>query len=284
MAMSPIKPVRLVIDCDTAGDDCVSLLIACLHPNIQLEAVTVCAGNVAFDQEIINTLYTLERSGVGAQVPVYAGCRKPLLREWQSASFVHGEDGMGNSNFPLPKGKPASGHAVDALVDIVKKAPGEITILAQAPLTNIALAAFLHPEFVSLIKDLYIMGGTFYCQGNMTPAAEYNFFIDPEAAKMVFSAGFRKIHVFDWGVSNRCCYFSPTELQQVKALGTDLSRFFSDIIRTNLQFNEHHGRSGYVATDSAVTALIAEPGLSRGWTPCHVDIETNSAMNRGACI
>src|SRR5262245_12937699 len=167
--------VRLIIDTDTAGDDVTSLLIALRHPNAQLEAVTICNGNVAFDQQIENALYTIEQAG--RDVPVYPGCPRPLVAEPVDAAYVHGQDGMGGSFFPKPSLRPSFEHAVDELVRRVDESPGELTLLAQAPLTNIAAAVVRDPSLARNVKRLYVMGGGV---GNITPAAEFNFYVDPE--------------------------------------------------------------------------------------------------------
>jgi purine nucleosidase len=178
---------RLIVDTDTAGDDVFSLLLALRDPRAQLEAITICCGNVRFDQEIENALYTVEQAGRGGEVPVYAGCPKPLLAEWVGAEYVHGHDGMGDSGFPRATQRPEPEHAVDELVRRVDESPGELTILAQAPLTNIAAAVTRDPSIAGKVAHLYVMGGGV---GNITPAAEYNFYVDPEAAKIVLAARF----------------------------------------------------------------------------------------------
>jgi len=178
---------RLIVDTDTAGDDVFSLLIALRHPNATLEAITVCCGNVAFEQEVENALYTVEMAGRAGEVPVYAGCPQPLIAGWVGAEYVHGQDGMGDSFFPRAAQRPEPGHAVDELVRRVNESPGELTILAQAPLTNLAAAVVRDPSIAQKVARLYVMGGG---DGNITPAAEYNFFVDPEAARIVLNAGF----------------------------------------------------------------------------------------------
>src|SRR5262245_48105727 len=131
---APCRMTRLIIDTDTAGDDVFSLLIALRDRRAGLEALTICCGNVAFDQEVENALYTVEMAGRAGEVPVYAGCDRPLIAEWVGAEYVHGQDGMGDSLFPRSGQRPEVEHAVDELVRRVNESPGELTILAQAPL------------------------------------------------------------------------------------------------------------------------------------------------------
>jgi inosine-uridine nucleoside N-ribohydrolase len=188
---------RLIVDTDIAGDDVFSLLIALLHPKGQLQAITVCCGNVRFEQEVENALYTIERAGRSGEVPVYPGCREPLIAEWVGAEYVHGNDGMGDSDFPRAAQRPEPEHAVDELVRRINESPGALTILAQAPLTNLATAVTRDPTIAEKVAHLYVMGGGV---GNITPAAEYNFFVDPEAAKIVVNAGF-PLTLFTWALT-----------------------------------------------------------------------------------
>src|SRR3989442_3998564 len=164
---------RLLVDTATAGDDVFSLLLALLDPRAQLEAITICCGNVRFDQEVENALYTVEQAGRGGEVPVYAGCRKPLLAEWVGAEYVHGLDGMGDSGFPRAKQRPEPEHAVDELVRRVNERPGELTILAQAPLTNLAAAVARDPSIPGNRAHLYVIDGRV---GKINPAPESHFY------------------------------------------------------------------------------------------------------------
>jgi purine nucleosidase len=124
--------MRLIIDTDTAGDDAFSILLALRQPGVTLEALTICNGNVPFDQQVENALITLEMARRGGSVPVYPGCRLPILRKPLNATYVFGADGMSDANFPRATQRPEAEHAVDAIVDLVMANPGEITILAQA--------------------------------------------------------------------------------------------------------------------------------------------------------
>lgn len=276
-------PIRLLIDTDTAGDDVVSLLIGLLHPRLRLEAITLCAGNVEFSQQVENALYTVERAGRGGEVPVYVGCDRPLVGPWISADYVHGQDGMGDSHFPRAKQRPEQQHAVEALVERINAAPGELTILAQAPLTNIAMGVMRDPSIAGKVKALYVMGGSYLAPGNITAAAEYNFYIDPEAARIVFEAGF-PLYMVGWEVAVRHGVFDDGELQEIGGLGTDLARFFLDVNRGARAFNETVGLAGTTHPDSIVCAMIVEPGIATGWRRCWVTVETRGEFTRGMSV
>src|SRR5437867_12584719 len=128
--------------------------------NAKLEALTINCGNVDFDQEVENALYTVEFAGMSGKVPVYPGARHPLLREWTTVEYIHGKDGMGNSSFPKPRQRPERRHAVDATVETVNSNPGEITLVEIAPLTNIAMALRTDPTIARKINELFVTGGT----------------------------------------------------------------------------------------------------------------------------
>ena len=145
--------MNLWIDTDTAGDDVFSLLLALRTPGVDLVGISINVGNVAFEQEVENALYTVEVAGRSGEVPVYRGCDTPMIEPWVSATYVHGEDGMGDSYFPRAKQRPASEHAVDALIQCLSQAPGEVTVVAQAPLTNLAVAYLRKPFLAKLLID-----------------------------------------------------------------------------------------------------------------------------------
>jgi purine nucleosidase len=275
-----VTPVRLIIDTDTAGDDVFSLLIALLHPNAQLEAITICNGNVRFEQQIENALYTVEIAGRSGEVAVYAGCARPLVAEWVGAEYVHGQDGMGDSFFPQAKQRPEPAHAVEELVRRINESPGELTILAQAPLTNIAAAVALDPSIATKVKRLYVMGGG---TGNITPAAEFNFYVDPEAAKAVFKAGF-PVTLFTWTLTLSHGVFDDAKLDALHALDTPLAHFFEQVNRKALEFERSTGIQGSTHPDSMVAGAIVDPSLVLATRDCFVDVETSGDLTRGYSV
>jgi purine nucleosidase len=266
---------RLIVDTDTAGDDVTSLLIALLHPNAQLDAITICNGNVDFDQQVENALYTVEQTG--KSVPVYPGCTRPLVADWVDAAYVHGKDGMGDSFFPKAKQRPEGEHAVDELVRRINESPGELNVLAQAPLTNIAAAVTRDPSIARKVRRLWIMGGGV---GNITPAAEFNFYVDPEAAKIVFKAGF-PVTLFTWTLTLSHGVFFDDDLARIEAVDTPLARFYRQVTRKAEEFERSIGVSGTTHPDSMVAAAIVEPTLVRKTREVFVDVETQGELTRG---
>src|SRR5215469_14122450 len=177
----------VVLDCDPGIDDALAIAFAAGHPEIELAGITTVAGNVELAKTTANALAVASFVGA-ADVPVTAGCAGPLLRPALHAGHVHGDSGLGGAVLPPPARAAARGHATDFIIDTIAAAPGEITLVATGPLTNIGLALRREPRLASWVRDFVIMGGS-ASRGNVTPAAEFNIWADPEAAAIVFSAG-----------------------------------------------------------------------------------------------
>ena len=178
---------KIIIDCDPGIDDALALAFAAGHPELDLRGITTVAGNVGLDKTTANALRVRDFVGM-PDVPVLAGCPRPLLRPPLHARDVHGDSGLGAASIPEASSGPADGHAVDFLASATAAEPGQITLIAIGPLTNVALALRRYPELVSQVRNFVIMGGS-AGRGNVTPAAEFNIAADPEAAAIVFGAG-----------------------------------------------------------------------------------------------
>ena len=272
--------IPLIIDTDTAQDDCVALIVGLLDPAADLRAITMVAGNVGFERQVLNAWMTLSVAGRLGEVPVHLGCRRPMVREWASAENVHG-DGAGGLTMDFEGLEPERQHGVDALIELAAASPGEITVVCIGPLTNIAMAAVKDPAFVSNVKSLYIMGGSNNARGNITAAAEYNFYVDPEAAKTVFEAGF-DITVIPWApLTLRDAVFSRERIAEIGALGTPLGAFFERVVSTTLDFDESVGIPGSTHPDSLSAAVLLHPELITSSNEYGVEIECASDLTRG---
>ena len=269
-----------ILDTDTAQDDCVAMLVGLLDPEAELVAVTMVAGNVGFDLQVRNAWMTLNVADRLGEVPVHLGCRRPMVREWVSAENVHG-DGSGGLAIDFTGLEPEAEHGVDALIRLTAERPGELTIVCIGPLTNIAMAAVKDPRFVRNTKALYIMGGSNNARGNITAAAEYNFYVDPEAARTVFEAGF-EITVVPWApLTLSDAVFSRAQIAEIGALGTPLARYFGQVCAQTLAFDESVGIPGSTHPDSLTAALLLHPELILAASDYNVAIESESALTRG---
>ena len=275
------RPTPLVIDTDTAQDDCIAILVGLLHQEVDLRAITMVAGNVGFDRQVANAFLTLSAAGRLGDVPVHLGCRRPLARPWVSAENVHG-DGSGGLDMDFTDCVPADEHGVDALCRLAREHAGELVIVCIAPLTNIAMAIARDPQFVTNVARLVIMGGSNNGRGNITAAGEFNFYVDPEAAKAVFAAGFADITVVPWApLTLRDAVFSRAQLDRIGAIGTPLARFFRQVCDATLAFDESVGIPGTTHPDSLSASIVVRPELVTASAPYHVDVEAGSELTRG---
>lgn len=270
-----------ILDTDTAQDDCVAILVGLLDPAADLRAITMVAGNVGFAQQVRNAWMTLNVADRLDAVPIFLGAQRPLMREWVSAENVHG-DGSGGLSIDDSGLEAQAENAVDAMLRITAEAPGEVSIVAIGPLTNVALATIRDPEFPKRVKSLYIMGGSNNGRGNITAAAEFNFYVDPEAARTVFEAGFEDVVVVPWApLTLRDAVFTKDRIAQLAGIGTPLARFVERVCRGTLAFDESVGIPGSTHPDSLTAALLLHPELITAEAPYAVDIETSSELTRG---
>ncbi len=273
---------RFVIDTDTASDDAVALVMALQQPDIQVETITVVAGNVPLDQAVQNALYTVEFCGQAT--PVYAGMARPLLRPLETAQNVHGQDGMGDLGLPLRGRSPAPGHAVAALIDVINRHAGDITLVTLGPLTNVAAALLQDPSLAHKVTRCYVMGGIGQGYGNVTQVAEYNIWTDPEAAKIVFESGLPLVMV-GWDISRLYATFSPAEAKELRTVGTPLAAFCVDIQATLNNFAlDITQLSGFDLPDPITMAVAIDPSVAIEVRRLHVTIETESRLCRGQTV
>lgn len=273
---------RFVIDTDTASDDAVALVMALRHPDVRVEAVTVVGGNVPLEQGLQNALYTLELCG--SEAPVYAGRAEPLLRPIQTAQHVHGDDGMGDFGLPLRGRTPAPGHAVDQLLSLAERFTGELTLVTLGPLTNVALAVLRDPAFATRIQSCVVMGGIGYGHGNVTPVAEYNIWVDPEAAAIVFGSGL-PLTMVGWDVSRQYAAFTREEAAALRAIGTPLAEFCVDVQGSLQAFaTTVTGLPGFDLPDPIAMAVALDPAVATDTKHLHVAVETGNGLCRGQTV
>ncbi|MDG6901849.1 MAG: nucleoside hydrolase [Nitrososphaerota archaeon] len=275
---------RILLDTDTAGDDTIAILMALKAGDAVLEGITINCGNVDFDQEVENALYTVQVAGKSGKVPVYPGARHPLLREWRTAKEVHGEDGMGDSHFPKARQRPEAMSAVDAIVDTINSNPGEIDLVEIAPMTNLALAIRKDPGIVKKVRSFWFMGGSNQFLGNVTPAAEFNIWVDPDAAKIVLESGL-PTKMVGWEICMRHGILGAAELAEIERIGTEESRFFLAVNTQVRRFmKKTYGMVGTSCTDSLTMAMVLDPRVATDVRRKHVEVDNTDGPSRGATI
>ncbi len=270
------------IDTDTASDDAVALMMAFSHSPISLVGIGVVAGNVPLSEGVQNALFIRELCD--AETPIYAGASKPLTRLLQTAQFVHGQDGMGDIGLPLQGRVADPGHAVTALIDAANTHNGSLEIVTLGPLTNVALALSIAPDFAKKIKRCVIMGGASDVYGNITPVSEFNLWADPEAAQIVFSSDIPKVMV-GWDVSRKYATFTDQEAKNLRDIGTEKARVAIDTQVTVKEFCANTtGVAGFDFPDPIAMAIALESDTILSSRRASVSIQLNDGPTRGMAI
>jgi purine nucleosidase len=277
---------RLVIDTDPGIDDAHALMIAFAHPGTRVEALTTVAGNVSLAQTTANActiLDVLSAKGLGVDVPIYPGCHRPLVAAPLDASHFHGQDGLGNSGYP-PSPRPVSDeHAVHALIRLADRSPGELTLVALGPLTNLALATRLDPELPSKYARLVVMGGAIRGTGNITPAAEFNAYADPESAAIVLDA-WTGLTLISWETTLEHG-FTPAQVDALMAVDSPCAEFFRRITRHALEMTERSlGVPTLYAPDGLAVAVALEPDIVLKAERHPIQVELSGQHTRGQTV
>ncbi|PSQ33192.1 nucleoside hydrolase [Halobacteriales archaeon SW_12_69_24] len=265
---------RVIVDTDTAGDDTQALALACLTDRLSVEAVTVVTGNVPFDREVENAKYTLSLVG-SDDVPVFEGARSPLLKEYEHAEEVHGAGGLGGDLHPETEIDSAPGFGPDVIAERCRESPGEISLLCIGPLTNLALAHAREPDLPDLVDEVWVMGGNVNCAGNVTPAAEFNFWVDPDAAHRALAEF--DVTLVDWGLCQRN-RLGADLFDAVESLDTDLAEFFLEVNKQARAFGDD---DSVALPDGLTTALAAYPQLREELATYHVAVDEREGLTRG---
>jgi len=267
----------IILDCDPGIDDALAIAFAVGHPEVELTGVTTVAGNVELAKTTANALAVTSFAGA-ADVPVTAGCPAPLLRPARTAWHVHGESGLGGAVLPAPAHGPRDGHAIDYIIDTIAAAPGEITLVATGPLTNVALAVRREPRLPEWVRDFVIMGGS-AGRGNVNHAAEFNIWADPEAAAVVFTAGWTvRMIGLDVTLLARATAAVQQQMQEFGALGSQL------LLPALAQYTDSHAAAGEPPVhDVCAVVSVAEPSAFT-YTPALVQVETTGALTSGMTV
>lgn len=272
---------RLIIDTDTASDDAVALIMALREAQASVEAVTVVSGNVPVAQASRNARYVVELCG--ADVPVYEGADRPLIKPRAHATHFHGKDGLGDVGYPPPQRPAADGYAALEIIRRCQAAPGEIELVTLGPLSNVALALRLEPRLADWVKRCTVMGGAAATLGNVTPAAEFNLWCDPEAARIVLHSGM-PVTLVGWELSRGAACFTAEELEALRALDTELARFAADCNRTAfVAATQTQAEAGLSLPDPVAMAIALEPDTCTAAVRCGVEMVLDGPA-RGATL
>jgi len=271
---------RVIIDTDPGVDDALALLLAMRSPELKIEAITPVAGNVPLDLTLPNALRMVEIAGRN-DIPVAAGAKAPLMRRLVSAAYAHGENGLGGAVFPEPKTRPVADPAPEFIRQVVRKYPHEMTLITIGPLTNIATALNGDAELAGMIKNLVMMGGSL-SGGNITPAAEFNVYVDPEAARIVFQSGI-PITMVGLDVTRKTA-LTEDYVRQLEAGQNPVSQAAAKIARSAIAHNRQQGFAiDPHMHDSLAVAAFLDPSLLK-FEDYYVDVETAGELTAGETL
>jgi inosine-uridine nucleoside N-ribohydrolase len=271
--------IPVLLDCDPGHDDAMAMLLALASPEVELLGITTVAGNQTLAKTTANALRVLEFAGRG-DVAVAAGADRPLVREPAVAADVHGETGLDGPDLPPPQGSPIAAHAVDYLAERIHGCERQVTLVPTGPLTNVALLLARHPDVGANLERIVLMGGAI-AEGNVTPAAEFNIWADPEAAARVFASGL-DVTMVGLDVTHRAL-LTDAHAQRLRAAGrtgtlvADLHGFYSRVHR------ERYGWDGAPVHDAMALAHVVVPGLVTTLER-NVEIDCESQLCRGRTV
>lgn len=276
-------PVRVVIDCDTGVDDAMAVLYGLVSPSIDVVALTCVWGNTSVENATTNTLRLLEIVDQPS-IPVAMGAARPLIGPSpRFAGGVHGLDGQGNTNLPPPKLEPTGESAAELIVRLAHERPGELTLLPVGPMTNIGIALAMDPSIAQLYKSVVLMGGAFLAPGNVTRFGEANIWHDPEAAQMVFEAGW-PITAVALDVTMKTM-LSDEKLELLKASGTPSGVHLHRITQFYLErYASRRGPRECAMHDALALGIAEDPSLMTRAPRVRVDVELNGAHTRGMTV
>ena len=270
---------KIILDCDPGHDDAIALMMSAKHPSLELLGVTIVAGNQTLEKTLVNGLNVCQK--LGLSVPVYAGMKRPIMRQQIVAADIHGESGLDGPVFdPLTK-KPEPEHAVSYLIRTLMASEGDITLVAVGPLSNVAVAMRMEPGIVSKIREIVLMGGA-YGTGNVTPSAEFNIYADPEAARVVFTSGV-PIVMMGLDLTNQTVCTADV-IERMRNTGNRAGALFADIMSFTLKTQaEVYGLAGGPVHDATCIGYLIDPGCITT-KDMYVEIDVNEGPCYGRTV
>lgn len=272
-------PRPVIIDTDPGTDDAMAILLALSSPELDVRALTVVPGNVTAPQALDNTL-RLASLADRCDIPVAAGAHRPLAQKLITAEFVHGQNGMGGIELPASRCQADSRFAPDLIIEMVHQNPGQITLIPVGPLTNIALAVLKDPTIVPLVKEVVLMGGSI-TEGNVTAVAEANIYNDPEAAQIVFQAGW-KVTMVGLDVTHRT-NFGEAHLTRLSETTGTLNDFAARVMRFLVDLSAEFGADGTPMHDPLAIGALIDPSFVETQY-MRIEVETRGEFTRGATV
>ncbi|HEV8189909.1 MAG TPA: nucleoside hydrolase [Ktedonobacterales bacterium] len=271
---------RIVLDCDPGHDDAIAILLAAHSPRLKLEAITTVAGNQTVEKTARNALKVCSLAGI-RDVPIAAGMDRPLVREQRVAADIHGESGLDGPSLPEPDLELAQIHAVDLLIDLLLRSDGDLILVATGPLTNLATAMRREPRIVPKIQQIVLMGGAIGL-GNTTPAAEFNIYVDPEAAHVVFNCG-RPLTMIGLDVTHQA-QATPEVRKRIRALGSPVAKLVDELLEFFAStYLDVFGIPSPPVHDPCAVAHVIDATLLQS-KPMRVDIELHGEFTKGRTV
>ncbi len=272
---------RVILDTDPGIDDSLAILLAVASPEIELAGVTVTSGNCPLADGVRNARNVLAIAG-RSDIPVCGGVALPLIRPLYTAPETHGETGIGFAHLPDSSVPASDEHGVDFIIREILEHPGEVTLVAVAPLTNVAIALRKEPRIIQAVREVIIMGGALRADGNTTSLAEFNFYVDPHAAHIVLESGM-PITLLPWDITQHII-LTQADVDRLLRISSPITRFIADATRFYIEFHlAAFGYAGCSINDPAALALAFLPDLART-EPMHVAVEYTSELTAGKSV
>jgi purine nucleosidase len=273
-----MPPKRIIFDTDPGIDDSLAILLALASPELRIEGISVVHGNCSVDQALSNALGVLELVGV-SNISVARGFDLPLVQPSLLAPETHGNAGIGYATLPATTARSVAQHSVDFLIEKIMSAPGEISLVCIGPLTNVAVALRKEPRIIQAVREAIVMGGAIRHQGNTTPLAEFNVFVDPHAAHMVYHSGM-PITLVPLDVTYQCA-LTGSDVARLQRIDSPITRFIADATRFYMEYHgEYQQIDGCIINDPLALALAFAPGLC-DYEEHAVDVDISGGVSMG---
>lgn len=271
-------PKHIILDSDPGIDDSLTILLALASPEIVLDGISTIHGNASTEQVTKNALSILELAKA-SHVPVFKGCDVPLVKDSLLGPETHGDTGLGYAKLPDPQTQLKTQHGSDYLIEQIMSRPGEVTLVALGPLTNVAIAIRKEPRIVQNVKEVFIMGGAIQHPGNTTALAEFNTYVDPHAAHVVFHSGMPMI-LTPLDVTYQCI-FTKDDLNRLEKIDSPITKFISDSTRFYMEFHDEYQKiDGCVINDPMTLALTFMPEIC-DYQDLVVDVDISTGVGLG---